>query len=158
MLSQFDPAVAGGIAASVLGVGGVGVAASKANKRSNGATAPAKGEKIDVSIPYDAAARMAFDEYLANGKEADFETFKKKYEQMTVAIIKAKKLEREMSVETEKGDVSIPYDAAARVAYEKYTAAKGQWGNQAEYEAFKKKYEEMSVAQVTFKKLEREMA
>jgi hypothetical protein len=100
MLTQFDPAVAGGIAASVLGVGGVATAASKAaNKSSNSASvaAPAKVEKIDVSIPYDAAARFAYDQFRADGKEAEFEAFKKKYEQLAVAQATLKKCEREMA-------------------------------------------------------------
>lgn len=114
----------------------------------------------DVAIPYDAAARLAYDEYCAGGKEADFEAFKLKYEQMTVADIKAKQIERELFPETQKvgPDLSIPYDAAAKLAYEQWLDANGKWGNEAEYEKFKSKYEEKSVAQATYKKLEREMA
>ena len=100
IISQLDPAVAGGVAASVLGVGGVGVVVSKAAKRSNKATtvaAPTKVKKIDVSIPYDAAARLAYDHFRADGKEADFETFQKKYEQLAVAQVTLKKCEREMA-------------------------------------------------------------
>lgn len=160
---QFDPAVLGGIAASVLGLGGV--AATKAGAGDKTSTAPkssstGKSSGIDVSIPYDAAARLAFDAYIESGKEIDFDTFKTKYEAMTIADIKAKNLERTMFPPSTKVDVSIPYDAAARLAYDEWRAAndKGEWGNQAEYEAFKEKYEEMCVAQVTAKKLQKEMA
>jgi len=98
MIIQLDPTVAGGIAASVLG--GAGVAATAANRgkpgRSSVTKAPAKVEKIDVSIPYDAAARLAYDEFRASGKEADFEAFKAKYEHLAVAQVTLKKFEREM--------------------------------------------------------------
>lgn len=163
-LAQLDPAVMGGIAAAVLGVGGV--AATQAGKK-NGATetkssSPATINKsnADLSIPYDAAARLAYDSYVASsGKETDFESFKAMYEKMTVADITAKKLGRELLPPTDKIDVSIPYDAAAKLAYEQYLAGKGvAWGNEADYEQFKAKYEEMCVAQVTYKKFEREMA
>ena len=98
MFTQMDPTVAGGIAASVLGAGGVAVASKRGGASStNGATstAPAKVEKIDISIPYDAAAKLAYDEFRASGKETDYETFKSKYEQLAVAQVTLKKLERE---------------------------------------------------------------
>lgn len=98
MFTQMDPTtLAGGIAASVLGGAGVAAtaAATKQGKQTN-AKAPIKVEKIDVSIPYDAAARVAYDEFRAAGKEASFETFKSKYEQVAVAQVTLKKLEREM--------------------------------------------------------------
>ena len=154
----------GGIAATVLGVGGFAatqVGGKNGATATNGASSPSVASKsnADVAIPYDAAARLAFDEYTASGKEMDFESFKAMYEQMTVADITAKKLERELLPPTDKVDLSIPYDAAAKLAYNDYLAGKGEvWGNEADYQQFKSKYEEMCVAQVTYKKLEREMA
>jgi hypothetical protein len=154
----------GGIAATVLGVGGV---AATQIRGKNGATVTKKGSSpsvasksnADVAIPYDAAARLAFDEYTAGGKEMDFDSFKTMYEKMTVADITAKKLERDLLPPTHQDDLSIPYDAAAKLAYNDYLAGKGEaWGNEADYQQFKSKYEEMCVAQVTYKKLEREMA
>ena len=99
MITQMDPTIAGGIAASVLGGAGVAATAATKGKQSSGVAskAPTKVEKVDVSIPYDAAARLAYDEFRAGGKEADFETFKPKYEQMAVAQVTLKKLEREMA-------------------------------------------------------------
>jgi len=149
----------GGIAASVLGIGGF--AATKAGKKTETTktkSSPKKKSTADVSIPYDAAAHLAHDEYCASGKEIDFESFKTKYEQMTVASIKAKAMERDLVPQTDKVDVSIPYDAAAKLAYDQWLAANGKWGSDAEYEKYKAKYEEMCVAQVTYKKLQREMA
>lgn len=159
---QFDPAVVGGIAASILGLGGVAVKNAGGDKSTAAATkSPKPSSGADVSIPYDAAARLAYDEYRASGKEADFEAFKTKYEVMTVASITAKTIEREMFPPTAtKVDVSIPYDAAAKLAYDEWRAAngKGEWGNESEFEEFKAKYDEMCVAMVTAKKLQREMA
>lgn len=98
MITQMDPAtIAGGIMASFFGVGGAAVASKKERATaSTKAPKPSKVEKIDVSIPYDAAARLAYDEFRAHGKEADYESFKQKYDRMTVAQVTLKKCEREM--------------------------------------------------------------
>lgn len=63
------------------------------------ASEPAAAEG-DVSIPYDAAARLAYDEWrIANNKgsydDGKFQTFKTKYEQVTVANMLAKKQARD---------------------------------------------------------------
>jgi hypothetical protein len=100
MLTQMDPAVAGGVAASFLGLGagGVAVASKKGGATRSGAnTAPIKNEKIDVSIPYDAAAKLAYDIFRASGKEAVYATFKARYEQLVVAQVTLKKCEREFA-------------------------------------------------------------
>mmetsp|Transcript_31139 Transcript_31139/g.56407 ORF Transcript_31139/g.56407 Transcript_31139/m.56407 type:complete len:146 (-) Transcript_31139:232-669(-) len=97
-ITQMDPSVAGGIAASILGAGGFAVARKRGGAKANGATAaPAakKVGKIDVSIPYDAAAKLAYNEFRSSGKETDYETFKNKYEQLAVAQVTLKKFERE---------------------------------------------------------------
>lgn len=151
----------GGIAASVLGVGAFAVTTANGKTEAKSSPTPVgRKSSADVSIPYDAAARLAYDEYCESGKEIDFETFQAKYEEMTVAGIKAKTMERELCPQAANIDVSIPYDAAAKLAYKQWLAAseKDEWGNQAEYEKFKAKYEEMCIAQATFKKLKREMA
>ena len=54
----------------------------------------------DVSIPYDAAARLAYDQWRAEYNKGDFdaaryETFKTNYETITVANVSAKKKARE---------------------------------------------------------------
>ena len=56
----------------------------------------------DVSIPYDAAARLAYDEWRAQYKKGNFDddryaSFKANYEAITVANISAKKLARDAS-------------------------------------------------------------
>lgn len=98
MFTQMDPAtIAGGIAASLFGAGGVAMATKNGGATAAPAAKPAKVEKIDVSIPYDAAARLAYDEFRASGKEADYETFKIKYENLAVAQVTLKKCEREFA-------------------------------------------------------------
>jgi hypothetical protein len=42
---------------------------------------------VDISVPYDAAAKLAYD---ASPKNMDFESFKTKYKEETVAMIKSK--------------------------------------------------------------------
>lgn len=59
-------------------------------------------EKVDLSIPYDAAARLAYDQWRTFHEMGDFDddsytSFKLKYETMTVANVIAKKMEREIS-------------------------------------------------------------
>lgn len=102
MITQMDPTVAGAIGASGLGLAGV-IALSK-NTVKGGAlagaakTATKSTTKIDVSIPYDAAARLAYDEFVASGKEGtDYETFKTAYENLAVAQVTLKKAERELN-------------------------------------------------------------
>jgi len=64
------------------------------------ATSMAETDTTDVSIPYDAAARLAYDEWRAQYNKGDFdpkryETFKTNYETITVANVAAKKKARE---------------------------------------------------------------
>lgn len=58
------------------------------------------GESVDLSIPYDAAARLAYDEWRTTYGKGDFdptryENFKNNYETITVANIVAKKKARD---------------------------------------------------------------
>jgi hypothetical protein len=84
-------------------------------------------EPIDVSIPYDAAARLAYE---ASDKKMNYDDFKAKYEADAIALVKSKQKvdKKEAPKKTEAApkaaatisdtDVSIPYDAAAKLAYE----------------------------------------
>jgi hypothetical protein len=92
-----------------------------------------KPEPIDVSIPYDAPARLAYE---AAGSKGDYAAFKAQYEADAVADVIAKN--------APAVDISVPYDAAARLAYE---AA----GSPGDFAAFKTKYEEDAVADVIAK-------
>ena len=61
-----------------------------------------KVEPIDVSIPYDAAARLAYE---ASNQKMSYELFKEQYEADARSAVMA------------KGDLSVPYHAAAMAAY-----------------------------------------
>lgn len=89
-------------------------------------------ESIDVSIPYDAAAKLAYE---ASDKSMKYADFKVKYEENAVLEVKAKR----------PVDLSIPYDAAAKLAY----AASDK---SMDYADFKIQYEEKAVAEVMAKK------
>lgn len=55
-------------------------------------------EPIDVSIPYDAAARLAYDEWRGGQfSEAEFKQFKALYEKKSVAEVVASRYARELS-------------------------------------------------------------
>jgi hypothetical protein len=111
---------------------------------------------FDLSIPYDAAARLAYD---GSDMSLPYDEFKAKYEADTVAMVKAKQPKKEKpapaasaaaaSVEAatagEAVDLSIPYDAAARLAYEASDKSLS-------YEDFKPVYEAEAVAQVISKR------
>lgn len=60
-----------------------------------------KKSKVDLSIPYDAAARLAFDDWAASQDNAEtsekaFEKFKTMYEVQAVAEVTAKQMKRNM--------------------------------------------------------------
>jgi len=85
---------------------------------------------VDLSIPYDAAAKLAYE---ASDKSIAYDAFKAKYEADAVADVMAKYV-----------DLSIPYDAAAKLAYEASDKSIA-------YDAFKAKYEADAVADVIAK-------
>ena len=89
-------------------------------------------DQVDVSVPYDAAAQLAYE---AAGSPGDYEAFKEQYEADAVADVIAK---------NNPVDLSIPYDAAAKLAYK---AAKSP----GDYAAFKKQFEADAVADVIAK-------
>lgn len=94
-------------------------------------------DKIDTSIPYDAAARLA---YASSDKSMKYKDFKLKYEADAVADVKAKNV-----------NVKIPYNAAARIAFE----AEGYAGS-IDFQKFEEMYVKRAVAKVTAKKKQRD--
>jgi len=100
---------------------------------------------VDLSIPYDAAAKLAYE---AAGSKGDYEAFKTKFEADAVADVIAKQKKSEpaadASAATDSSNISVPYDAAARLAYEKA-------GSKGDYAAFKEKFEADAVADVKAK-------
>jgi hypothetical protein len=91
-----------------------------------------ESEPVDLSIPYDAAAKLAYE---ASDKSMAYGDFKTKYEADAVAYVIAKR----------PIDLSVPYDAAAKLAYEASDKSMG-------YGDFKTKYEADAVAYVIAKK------
>jgi hypothetical protein len=86
---------------------------------------------VDISIPYDAAAKLAYE---ASDKSMKYADFKLKYEADAVADVISKR----------PVDISIPYDAAAKLAYEASDKSMA-------YADFKQKYETDAVADVISK-------
>lgn len=111
--------------------------------------------KIDITVPYDAAAQLA---YLAAGSVGSFDKFKTDYEIKAVADVVAKRQQREATTvsktpaapEIVAVDLSIPYDAAARLAYEASSDKKMS------FDDFKVQYETNAVADVIKKRQQRE--
>ena len=87
--------------------------------------------EIDISIPYDAAARLAYE---SSDKSMKYEAFKSQYEAEAVALVKSK----------QPIDISIPYDAPAKLAYESSDKS-------VPYDKFKEVYESDAVALVKSK-------
>lgn len=106
-------------------------------------------EPIDVSVPYHAAAMLAYEKSDKSMAYKDFET---KFEADAVAAVIAKQPKKAAKVENPVAakpvvavDLSVPYDAAAKLAYEKTDQSMA-------YEDFKKQYEQQAVADVIAKK------
>jgi hypothetical protein len=116
-------------------------------KKAEAASAPVGGS--DVSIPYDAAAKLAYE---ASDKKMDYAAFKVMYEADAVAQVMAKQTTKGQTTASTPSssapapvDISVPYDAAAKLAYEASD-------KKMDYAAFKAKYEADAVAQVISKK------
>jgi len=108
------------------------------------AVADVMAKYVDISIPYDAAARLAFE---SSDKSMAYADFKVKFEEDAVADVIAKNAPEEP--EDADDDVSIPYDAAAQLAYDASDKSSS-------FDAFKAKYEEETVAMITAKKAARD--
>ncbi len=109
---------------------------------------------VDISIPYDAAAKLAYE---ASDKSVDYSNFKTKYEADAVADVIAKNSPKEAEAEEEEKeedvvvDISIPYDAAAKLAYEASDKS-------VDYSDFKEQYVIDAIADVISKQKQEETA
>lgn len=117
------------------------------------ASTPEPETRVDVSVPYDAAAQLA---YAASDKKLPYAEFKIQYEAKAVALVKSKqqpKNEEDAAsaspVVVTAADLSVPYDAAAKLAYE----ASDKKMN---YADFKLKYEQEAVELVKSKQPKKE--
>jgi hypothetical protein len=100
---------------------------------------------IDISIPYDAPAKLAYE---TSDKSMDYAAFKSKFEADAVADVVAKKspkLSVKAPAHAQTIDISVPYDAAAKLAYEASNKSTS-------YEEFRSKYEADAVAAVKSKR------
>jgi hypothetical protein len=95
-------------------------------------------EEVDISIPYNAAAKLAYE---ASDKSMSFVDFEPKYLAQAVAEVIAK----------QPVDISIPYDATAKLAYEASDKSMA-------YADFKVKYLADAVAEVIAKQPEKTVA
>lgn len=98
----------------------------------------------DLSIPYDAAARMAYASANCPGND-DFRAFQVRYETAMVEMVKAKARARKAA----EGDWSVPYQAAAHLAFELA-------GRPGKLEEFETRYEMAMIEMVKAKRRARE--
>ena len=124
----------------------------------------------DISIPYDAAAKLAYQALSAEERsKTDYNVFQQLYTQQAVADVIAKKAGNKPTTTTAttpvvststapsttttgSDDVSVPYDAAAKLAFSKLHSIK----HSLTYEQFQQQYEKNAVSNVIAKKLKRE--
>ena len=107
-------------------------------------------QPIDISIPYDAPAKLA---YGSSDKSMSYDDFKVKYEADAIALVKSKQPEKEGAAKADEpaasapaaSDISIDYDAAAKLAYEATDKVMS-------FAEFQPKYVEKAVALVVSKK------
>lgn len=105
-------------------------------------------QPIDISIPYDAPAKLAYE---SSDKSMSYDDFKVKYEADCIALVKSKQPEKEGAAKADEpaaaaSDISIDYDAAAKLAYEATDKSMS-------FAEFMPKYVEEAVALVVSKKL-----
>lgn len=122
------------------------VISKQKQKQGRQPSAPLASKEIDISIPYDAAAQLA---YQSSDMGMDYAAFKEKFEADAVAAVIAKqpkKRTESIPTATTGGvDIAVPYDAAAKLAYELSDKSM-------EYASFKEKFESDAVASVIAKK------
>jgi hypothetical protein len=121
---SFDPTILGVAGVAVLAVAGAVAMAASAAKSGGGngdntaskttAKVEPEPEPIDVSIPYDAAALLAYQTVnpKATVKDADFQAFNAKYKQLTVAQVSLKNKQRQVLAMQEEFQAAYP-DATA---------------------------------------------
>ena len=104
---------------------------------------PVESIPIDVSVPYDAAARNAYE---SSDESATYPEFKAEYEADAIDLVKSKRSSVKAADDVDVvADVAIPYDAAARNAYESSDKS-------TTYPEFKAKYEVDAIELVKSKR------
>jgi hypothetical protein len=100
-------------------------------------------ELVDLSVPYDAAAKLAFE---ASDKSMAYGDFKTKYVADAVAYVIAKKSPSVVAEVTSEAPADLSDDAPARLAYESSDKSMSTYG------AFKIKFEADAIAEVIAKR------
>lgn len=107
-IASNSQSIAGAVAAAVAGLGGIfaaigGKKGEKGEVKSAAEAAPAP--LVDISIPYNSAAMLAFQEYSADASLfADFEPL---YLEKAVAQVSSKKIARDMKAAMEVQEATI---------------------------------------------------
>jgi len=121
-LSSMDPSVLIGAAAATIGIAGSAIFMGRENNDNNNADASTETttsapepepEPIDVSIPYDAAARLAYESMgiarNADNVDVDFETdFRPIYEQKCIYEVILKKYQSKLATIDDQLDAMMP--------------------------------------------------
>jgi hypothetical protein len=128
VLNGLDPMILGGGAVGILVLAAVAAAAgSPTSERGTGSGKSSSSntqkqlvevqaeELVDLSIPYNAAALLAYQQVYANGQETDteFVTFEQMYKEMAVAQVILKR--KQQQVEALEQAFTAKYPAAAVV-------------------------------------------
>lgn len=97
VLAALDPSILSDptVLIGVAGAAGAAIVAAITGKGANGKTvkkaASSKPGKVDLSIPYDAAATLAYNAYaISSTKKVNFDKFQALYVSQIVAMVKAK--------------------------------------------------------------------
>ena len=92
------------------GIAGVVAATAGGNNASTStatAAAPAEEPKVDLSIPYNAAAELAYQAWKTPETTTTLEEFTVLYEKKTVAQVTAKKVARDMKAAMEASEAAV---------------------------------------------------
>jgi hypothetical protein len=128
----------------------------------------------DISVPYDAAAKLAYNHLSESERSAmDYNTFQQQFVTKAIADVVAKQKNKSSKESSSSNtvttatpasvattttssdneyDIAVPYDAAAKLAYERIQSIK----HTLSYEQFKVQYEQNSIRNVVNKKLKRD--
>ena len=97
--------LAGGAAVALVAIGGAVLSNMGGSSESSTVeeAAPEEPEPIDVSIPYNSAARVAYDQWRVENKKGGFDkegfaVFEEIYTEATIGMVAYKKMERDLAL------------------------------------------------------------
>jgi hypothetical protein len=126
------------------------VVAKRAAARESSTTPAVAVTAVDVSVPYDAAARLAYANQI--DKTLPYEEFKAQFQAQAIQDVMAKRAaptttHAATATSALTNDISVPYDAAARLAFASQT------DNSLPYDEFKVQFEAQAVRDVITKRV-----